>query len=95
MKSNALGTLPTGIVTSAGLQKGQRQAIAVRPQAMLEAKDLPKCDLSNYLSERLDSVLERDRQERADRDGCPIEHVSPLFGAITPRALEEQSVIVM
>ena len=50
----------------------------MRPQAMLEAKDLPKCDLSNYLTERLDSVLERDRQQRADRDGCPIEHVSPF-----------------
>ena len=50
----------------------------MRPQAMLEAKDLPKCDLSNYLSERLDSVLEHDRKERADRDGCPIEHVSPF-----------------
>ncbi len=51
----------------------------MRPQAMLEAKDLPKCDLSNYLSERLDNVLENDRRVRAERDGCPIEHVSPLL----------------
>ena len=51
----------------------------MRPQAMLEAKDLPKCDLSNYLSERLDNVLDNDRRVRAERDGCPIEHVSPLM----------------
>ena len=43
---------------------------------MLEAKDLAKCDLSNYLTERLDSVLERDRALRAERDGCPLEAVS-------------------
>ena len=48
----------------------------MRPQAMLEAKDLAKCDLSNYLTERLDSVLERDRALRAERDGCPLEAVS-------------------
>ena len=65
----------------AGLRKGQRQAIAVRPQAMLEAKDLQKCDLSNYLTERLDSLLERDRMLRAERDGCPLEAVSFLLPA--------------
>ena len=43
---------------------------------MLEAKDLAKCDLSNYLTERLDSVLERDRALRAERDGLPLEAVS-------------------
>ena len=48
----------------------------MRPQAMLEAKDLAKCDLSNYLTERLDSVLERDRALRAERDSCPLEAVS-------------------
>lgn len=46
---------------------------------MLEAKDLQKCDLSNYLTERLDSVLERDRMARAERDGCPLEAVSGTF----------------
>ena len=51
----------------------------MRPQAMLEAKDLQKCDLSNYLTERLDSVLERDRMLRAERDGCPLEAVSILL----------------
>ena len=68
--------LTRDVLDGAGLRKGQRQAIAVRPQAMLEAKDLQKCDLSNYLTERLDSVLERDRMLRAERDGCPLEHVS-------------------
>lgn len=59
---------------------------------MLEAKDLPKCDLSNYLSERLDSVLEHDRKMRADRDGCPIEHVSPFKHAM-PFASPDSSPI--
>ena len=84
--------LTRDVLNCAGLRKGQRQAIAVRPQAMLEAKDLQKCDLSNYLTERLDSVLERDRMLRAERDGCPLEHVSPknlVLQVCTPCRMSE------
>ncbi len=59
----------------AGLKRGQRKAIAVRPQAMLEAKDLPRCDLSDYLENRVAGALERDRSMRAQRDGIPIDQV--------------------
>ena len=57
----------------AGLKKGQRKVIAVRPQAMLEAKDLPRCDLSNHLEARVDAALRQDAQLRAARDGVPLE----------------------
>lgn len=60
----------------AGLRKSQRKAISVRPQAMLEAKDLPQCDLSNYLSRRISDALDKDRLLRAQRDGLPLEQVS-------------------
>jgi hypothetical protein len=60
----------------AGLRKNQRKAISVRPQAMLEAKDLPQCDLSNYLSRRISDALEKDRLLRAQRDGLPLEQVT-------------------
>ncbi len=49
--------------------------IAVRPQAMLEAKDLPRCDLSNHLEARVEGALARDAQARAQRDGVPLEQV--------------------
>ena len=49
--------------------------IAVRPQAMLEAKDLPRCDLSNHLEARVDAALRQDADMRAARDGVPVEQV--------------------
>ena len=60
-------------VCCAGLKRGQRKAIAVRPQAMLEAKDLPRCDLSEFLEDRLAKALERDLTLRAQRKGMPID----------------------
>lgn len=36
-----------------------------RPQAMLEAKDLPHCELSKYLEQRLVMSLDHERQARA------------------------------
>ncbi len=59
----------------AGLRKGQRKAIAVRPQAMLEAKDLPRCDLSEFLEDRVAKALERDLHMRAQRKGIPTDQV--------------------
>lgn len=46
----------------AGLRDGQRTPIATRPQAMLEAHDLPTCDLSNHIQNRLDSAIEGNSQ---------------------------------
>lgn len=44
---------------------GQRQIISVRPQAMLESKDLPHNDLSRLLEQRVYQKLEEDRYLRA------------------------------
>jgi hypothetical protein len=48
-----------------GLETGQREGIRVRPQAMLEAKDLPHNNLSMLLEQRVNRKLEEDRQARA------------------------------
>jgi hypothetical protein len=48
-----------------GLETGQREGIRVRPQAMLEAKDLPPNNLSMLLEARVNRKLEEDRQARA------------------------------
>ena len=61
----------------AGLKKGQRKAIAVRPQAMLEAKDLPRCDLAAHLEARVEAALSRDAHLRARRDGLPLDQARP------------------
>ncbi len=57
----------------AGLHSGRRQPIAVRPQAMLEAKDLPRCDLSDFIERRLALAVGRDRHERARLARLPVE----------------------
>ena len=44
---------------------GKRQRIENRPQAMLEARDLPHCNLSRMLEERLNTALLQEQVERA------------------------------
>ena len=61
----------------AGLHTGRRQPIAVRPQAMLEAKDLPRCDLSDYIEHRLQLALGRDRADRARLARVGVEQARP------------------
>lgn len=61
-----------------GLETGQREAIRVRPQFMLEAKDLPQNNLSQMLESRVNTMLERDRHTRASMqvctsDGCRLD----------------------
>ena len=62
----------------AGLHTGRRQPIAVRPQAMLEAKDLPRCDLSDYIEHRLQLALGRDRADRARLARVGVEQARPM-----------------
>ncbi|BDA47644.1 probable histone acetyltransferase HAC1 [Coccomyxa sp. Obi] len=64
----------------AGLKRGERKAIAVRPQAMLEAKDLQRCDLSDFLEARIAKALDEDRNMRAQRKGVPIDQVPAATG---------------
>lgn len=61
----------------AGLHTGRRQPIAARPQAMLEAKDLPRCDLSDYIEHRLQLALGRDRADRARLARVGVEQARP------------------
>ena len=62
----------------AGLVRGQRQPIAVRPQAMLEARDLPRCDISDYLQHRIDTAVREEHVARAKEQGLPPKQVSLL-----------------
>lgn len=48
-----------------GLQNNVRERIQLRPQAMLEARDLPTNNLSNLLEQKVASALAADRQARA------------------------------
>ena len=62
----------------AGLMRGERQPIQVRPQAMLEARDLPKCDISDFLQERIDSALSAELIQRSKQEGVPPDQVSAI-----------------
>lgn len=48
-----------------GLRAGTRERIQTRPQAMLEAKDLPCNHLSSILEQRVLNAVAADRQQRA------------------------------
>ena len=58
--------------------RGERQPIQVRPQAMLEARDLPKCDISDFLQERIDSALSAELIQRSKQEGVPPDQVSAI-----------------
>ncbi|KAF5831026.1 histone acetylation protein-domain-containing protein [Dunaliella salina] len=45
------------------------RGLMVRPQAMLEAKDLPQCELSKYLEHRIWTGLQKEREARAAKEG--------------------------
>ena len=59
--------------------RGERQPIQVRPQAMLEARDLPKCEISDFLQERIDSALSAELIQRSKQEGVPPDQVSVTF----------------
>lgn len=58
-----------------GLLRREREPIKVRPQAMLEARDLPKCEISDFLQNRIDKALQADLILRAKEQGCPPQQV--------------------
>lgn len=60
---------------AAGLFRGERQPIQVRPQAMLEARDLPRCDISDFLQDRIDKALQADAILRAKEQQIPLQQV--------------------
>lgn len=64
-----------GVVAGCRAEAGPAEGNCGAPQAMLEAKDLQRCDLSDYLENRVAGALERDRSMRAQRDGIPIDQV--------------------
>eukprot|EP00890_Picochlorum_soloecismus_P005455 jgi/Picsp_1/5910/NSC_03267-R1_histone acetyltransferase len=64
-----------------GLKMGKRAIPETRPQAMLTARDLPRCRLSDVLEERLNAAINKERAARAHaRNGDPstLETVSGL-----------------
>ena len=63
----------------AGLVRRERKPIQVRPQAMLEARDLPRCDISDFLQSRIDDALSREQIQRAKQEGVSPEQVRPLY----------------
>eukprot|EP00798_Chlamydomonas_sp_ICE-L_P023039 gene23039-30234_t len=59
----------------------------VRPQSMLEGKDLPPCRLSNYMEQHLQRALTQERVERAKATGTPISQIHPIESTITIRVV--------
>ncbi len=59
--------------------RGERQPIQVRPQAMLEARDLPKCEISDFLQERIDNALSSELIQRSKQEGVPPDQVSIIL----------------
>eukprot|EP00878_Enallax_costatus_P007519 GHUV01007875.1.p1 GENE.GHUV01007875.1~~GHUV01007875.1.p1 ORF type:complete len:926 (+),score=290.96 GHUV01007875.1:200-2779(+) len=70
----------------AGLMNGQREITTVRPQAMLEAKDLPHNNLSRLLEQRMYQKLEEDRYMRAAAVGCNASDM-PIPEGLTIRVI--------
>jgi hypothetical protein len=56
----------------AGLSTGERKLPTERPQAMLSAKDLPRCELSDHLEQRLERTLQVGGAEREGRQGGEV-----------------------
>eukprot|EP00798_Chlamydomonas_sp_ICE-L_P008174 gene8174-1430_t len=69
-----------------GLESGQRASLEVRPQSMLEAKDLPTCELSNYMEQHLNQALAQERIERAKVTGVHLSEIPPI-DALTIRVV--------
>ncbi|GAB4815528.1 hypothetical protein N2152v2_002574 [Parachlorella kessleri] len=69
-----------------GLATGERKLPAERPQAMLSARDLPRCDLSDLLEARLERTLQEERLQRATALGVPVEQV-PTAEGLTVRVV--------
>jgi E1A/CREB-binding protein len=57
------------------LETGKRQVPVTRPQAMLSAKDLPKCRLSDALEERIGKSIQSEKVSRSKELGVGIEEV--------------------
>lgn len=58
------------------LESGKRRVPETRPQAMLTAKDLPKCRLSDVLEERLEKAMRAEKVARAKAAGTTIDQVA-------------------
>jgi E1A/CREB-binding protein len=63
-----------------GLESGHRSVPAERPQAMLTAKDLPRCNLSDFLENRLQQTILSERIARAKATGRPVEEIKSAEG---------------
>lgn len=64
------------------LKTGKRKVPETRPQAMLTAKDLPKCRLSDVLEDRLKLAIQKEKEQRAkelDRDISEVEDYPELI----------------
>ena len=58
------------------LETGKRKVPETRPQAMLTAKDLPKCRLSDVLEERMGKAMLAEKAARAKAAGVEIDEVA-------------------
>ena len=58
---------------------------------MLEAKDLPRCDLSDYIEHRLQLALGRDRADRARLARVGVEQARPMQPLLVGFRVQPQS----
>ena len=69
--------LGTELSLTAGLRTGERRIPTERPQAMLSARDMPPCDLSDHLEKRLERALRIERQQVGAAGSMPhaVQHM--------------------
>jgi len=60
------------------LSDSKRKPITNRPQCFLEAKDLPRTELSDFMEMRMQRAMDEDRRHRAAMQGRRVEDVPPV-----------------
>lgn len=79
-------TCPNCILSQ--LEKDERQVTKERPSSQQPANSLPKTKMSNFLEERLATVLANEREARSKQLGVPIDNV-PTAEGLTIRVVSQ------
>ena len=73
-----------GHCLAAGIVANKRKPIEERQQAMLEARELPRCSLSDFLETQLKACITEDTRLRALKLGRPESEVGHFLALPPP-----------